>query len=319
MKKIQYFFVLLLMGTITVISCQKEKAEVKDEQNNTEVSKITRQLQAFKQNLQLKSDETMTADSAEWYLEGLLNYEKANNTHDFGDVDFYHNTLLISVNNGEINLSDLNAIYTTINNWAQQLQQYSGNPNFAFDVVDLSLQPTGLKSGTENMQVTLSGGILGTGLNYAPFGLTDYWYWGYGLGKCDNFSGYLGQDATTQLQYKFRHPIAVPAPGYFVSVVQIDVVPGFDPEFDDPEHAPYDGYMIYCQSGTNNEFDQCLSPDDLNYYLSKFDFIRNTKTPPFKQYKTVEVIYTLIPQIPDWTHLHIYHLYYGVKIDNPGN
>jgi len=320
MKKIHYFFVLILMGTITAISCQKEKAEVKDVQTNTEISKITRQLQAFKQNLKLKSNETMTSDSAVWYLEGLLNLEQANNDHVFGDVDFYHDTLTLTVIDGQISLNELNGLYTTIDAWVETLKQQSGNEDYTFDVVDLNLETTDLKSGTQNLTVTLSGGVLGIGLNYYPFGASDYWYWGYGLGKCGEFSGYIGKDASTELQRKFRNPIAVPGPGYYISVVSISVTPGFDPEFDDPDHAPYDGYMIYSQSNQWNqqEFDQCLSPDDLNYYLSKFDFIRNTKNPPNKQYKTVEVNYTIgIMPSPQWLHVHIYTLYYGVKIENP--
>ncbi len=315
MKKIHYFIGLILMGAITITSCQKEKAEIKDEKANKEVSKITKQLQTFKQNLQSKSGETMAADSAEWYLEGLLNLEQAYNDLNFGDVDFYHNTLTVTVTDGQISLNELNNLYTTINAWAADIQQQSGNEDYTFDIVDLIIEETGLKSGEKNLVVTLSGGLPSIGLNYYPFGTTDYWYWGYGLGKCGGFSGSTGKDASTELQRKFRNPIAVPGPGYYTDVVRIDVVPGFDTEFDDPENAPYAGTMLYSQGGTNNEFDQCLSPNDLNYYLSKFDFIRNTKNPPNKQYKTVEVINTDSPGIGYWLHIHIYKLYYGVKIE----
>jgi len=320
MKKIHYFLTLFLLCSFAIISCQKDKAEIKDESIKRDATKITKQLQAFKQNLQTKSGETMVADSAEWYLEGLLNLEQANNTHEFGDVDFFHNTFTLTVTNGQISLNELNGLYTTIDAWVETLKQQSGNEDYTFDVVDLAFQETGLKSGEKNLVVSLSGGLLGTIPNYYPFGTSDYWYWGYELGKCGGFSGYIGKDASTELQRKFRNPIAVPGPGYFTSIETISVTPGVDNIFDDPENAPYDGYMIYSQSGSSGEFDQCLSPSDLNYYLSKFDFIRNTKNPPNKQYKTVDVIATigLVPY-PNWLHVHIYTLYYGVKIGNPGN
>jgi len=315
MKKNYYYPVLYLLALVLFFGCQKEKPESTQGLALVNTSAVTKRLIAFKQNLQSKSNEVLAADSAEWYLEGLLNLELANNTHEFGDVDFFHDTIALTVTDGQISFDELNMLYTNIDAWAEALQQQSGNEDYTFDIVDLNIETTGLKSGTQNLIVTLSGGGLGTGLNYTPFGTTDYWYWGYGLGKCGEYSGYTGKDASTELQRKFRNPIAVPGAGYYTDVVRIDVVPGFDTEFDDPENAPYDGTMLYSQGGTNNEFDQCLSPDDLNYYLSKFDFIRNTKNPPNKQYKTVEVIYTDSPGVEYWLHIHIYKLYYGVKIE----
>ena len=318
MNKLHFFLILFLLSAFSFISCQKDKAEIKDESIKSEVSKITRQLQIFKQNLQLKSGETLPADSAEWYLEGLLNYEQANNDHIFGDVDFYHDTLTVNVTNGQISLDQLSILYSTINALAVTIKQQTGNENYTFDIIDLKLESTGLKSGAQELIVSFSGGILGSGLNYVPFGSTDYWYWGFGMGKCDEYTGqYIGRDATTELQRKFRNPIAVPGPGYFVSNETIQVMAGVDPEFDDFFNAPYDGYMIFSQSGLNPDFDQCLSPDDLNYYLSKFDFIRNTKRPVGKQYKTVNVNYTISTSLGRWLHVHYYILYYGVKIENP--
>jgi len=300
------------MGTITVISCQKEKAEIKDEQNNTEVSKITRQLQAFKQNLQLKSDETMTSDSAVWYLEGLLNLEQANNDHVFGDVDFFHDTLTVTVTDGQVSLSDLNNLYTTIDTWAETLKQQSGNEDYTFDIIDLNLEETGLKNGEKNLIISLSGGILGTGLNYYPFGASDYWFWGKSLGKCGDFAGqYVGRDATTELQYKFRNPIAVPGAGYFTS---IQFVYAMFYDFPD-DNNPFGLYMLFYASGNEPTppYEPCLSPEELNYYLSKFDYIKTVKQIPGKTYKTVEVVEDFGLGY-GWEYLHDYRLYYGIKI-----
>ena len=318
MKKNYYYPVFYLLALVLFFGCQKEKPESTQGLALVITSAVTKRLIAFKQNLQSKSNEVLATDSAEWYLEGLLNLELANNTHEFGDVDFFHDTIALTVTEGQISFDELNMLYTSIDAWAEALQQQSGNEDYTFDIVDLNIETTGLKSGTQNLIVTLSGGGLGTGLNYTPFGTTDYWYWGYGLGKCGEYSGYTGKDASTELQRKFRNPIAVPGAGYFISVETKLVTPGVDPEFDDPYNAPYDGYMIYSQSGLNPEFDQCLSPSDLNYYLGKFDFIKETKRPVGKQYKTVNVNFTIgIVPSPQWLHVHIYTLYYGIKIENP--
>ncbi len=317
MKKIHYFIGLILIGAITITSCQKEKAEIKDGQTNTEVSIITRQLKAFKQDLQSKSGETMAADSAEWYLEGLLNLEQAYNDLNFGDVDFYHNTLTVTVTDGQISLNELNNLYTTINAWAADIQQQSGNEDYTFVIVDLIIEETGLKSGEKNLVVTLSGGLPSIGLNYYPFGPTDYWVWGLGLGKCGGFSGFIGKDASTELQRKFRNPIAVPGPGYYTSVWALGA---YGYEFDDLNN-PYGNYMIFGIEGTGNPptEEYCISPDELNYYLSKFDYIKGVKQQQAlgRVYKTVEVHWDMISGGGAWYKIHYYTLYYGFKIENP--
>lgn len=210
MKKNYHYPVLYLLALVLFFGCQKEKPEPTQGLALVNTSAVTKRLIAFKQNLQSKSNEALAADSAEWYLEGLLNLELANNTHEFGDVDFFHDTIALTVTDGQISLDELSMLYTSIDAWAEALQQQSGNEDYTFDIVDLNIETTGLKSGTQNLIVTLSGGGLGTGLNYTPFGTTDYWYWGYGLGKCGEYSGYIGKDASTELQRKFRNPIAVP-------------------------------------------------------------------------------------------------------------
>jgi hypothetical protein len=315
MKKLHYFLTLFLLCSFAIFSCQKDKAEIKDESIKNDATKITKQLQVFKLNLQSKSGETMAADSAEWYLEGLLNLELANNTHEFGDVDFFHDTIAVPISDRQISLDELNKLYMSIDAWAEILQQQSGNEDYTFDIVDLNLETTGLKSGTQNLVVSLSGGVLGTGLNYIPFGPTDYWYWGSWMGKCGEFWENIHADAATELQRKFRNPIALPGAGYYTSIDIIDVIPGFDSEFYDPNNAPYDGYMLYRESVEYINFDRCLSPSDLNYFLSKFDFIKNTKQPSGKQYKTVYANYLLIYNLGEWIQTHKYSLYYGIKIE----
>jgi hypothetical protein len=313
MKKLHYFFILFLLCAFAFTSCQKDKAEIKDESTNSEVAKITRQLQIFKQNLQSKSGETMPADSAEWYLEGLLNYEQANNSHVFSDVDFYHDTLTVTVTDGQINLDELNNLYNSIDAWAETIKQQSGNDDFTYDIVDLNLITTGLKSGTQNILVSLSGGIIGSGLNYIPFGTTDYWYWGKSLGKCGAFTGlYEGRDATTELQRKFRNPIAFPGAGYFTSV---QFVYAMFYDFPD-DNNPFGLYMLFYASGNGETppYEPCLSPEELNYYLSKFDYIKSVKQIPGKTYKTVEVVEDYGGGY-GWEYLHDYKLYYGFKIE----
>lgn len=317
MKKIYYFLSLFLLIAITLTSCQKEKSEVKNEQTKSDATIITRLLKSFKLNLLSKSGEPMAADSAEWYLEGLLNLEKANNNHLFGDVDFYYDTLLITIVDEQISVNDLNYLYSSIDAWVESIRLQSGNEDYTFDVIDLNLETSGLKSDAQNLIVSLSGGVLGTGLNYNPFGPSDYWYWGFELGKCGNYIGqYVGRDATTELEYRFNHPLSPPVAGYFTSVEKVTVFPGYDPIVDDP-NSPNGSYMIFSQGGIGYEYDYCIPPSELNYYLSKFDYIRDARKPACKEFKTVDVSYTFSQGLGYWDHVHYYEIFYGVKQFSP--
>lgn len=303
---------LTLSLTCIMVSCQKSSDDAIN-QPSKKINKTTLKLQQFKTTLLTKSETSVSSDSAIWYLEGLLNYELANNDHLFSDINFFHDTVQIIVNNGLINLDDLYTIYNYANSFSTQIS--NGIPNYSFDIIDIDLLSTGLKNGTQNMAITLSGGLIGTSINYVLFGSTDYWNWGETKGKCGGYSGYLGRDATTELQRKFRNPIAVPGPGYFTSVVGAWAIAS---EFPDPEN-PYGHYLMFYRSGygSNPPEDICISPDELNYYLSKFDYIKSVKSLPGKTYKTVEVYPDYGTGMPGWERLHDYLLYYGVKIENP--
>jgi len=62
-----------------------------------------------------------------------------------------------------------------------------------------------------------------------------------------------------------------------------------------------------------------MSPAEVNYYLSKFDYIKNTLKPTDKQYKTVSVgAWKLLTGGNSWMHIHHYFIYYGKNIgSNP--
>ena len=72
--------------------------------------------------------------------------------------------------------------------------------------------------------------------------------------------------------------------------------------------------MIFWASGPgyNPPSEPCLSPLELNYYLSKFEFIKNNCKPNGKTFKNVEVNGTFGLQINTWERIHYYTLYYGI-------
>jgi hypothetical protein len=59
----------------------------------------------------------------------------------------------------------------------------------------------------------------------------------------------------------------------------------------------------------------CIDFNELNYYLSKFDYIKSINQPPGKTFKSVTVLDDQIPNYTD-NFWHIYNLYYGVLSEN---
>lgn len=310
MKKLQHFLTLFLLCVFVFTSCQKDKAEIKDESTKNEVAKITRQLQIFKQNLQLKSGETLPADSAEWYLEGLLNYEQANNTHEFIQIEFLYDTLVWPASNGDISYEGLQQLYALVNELTQAVVQQNGNPDYTFNVIDLQLIEPEHKSSGKQLIVALSGGLPGTTPTYIGFATDDYWTSGGLQGKCDMYEGQcIGRDATTELEYHFT--FAETIPGYYVSVSTVSAH-AIDYETDD---NPYGYYMMWVEN--ENHSNNCLSPGELNYYLSKWDYIKNINKPANKTFITVNVINNCI--VGSGNNFYTYELKYGVNIGSNPN
>lgn len=306
---------LIAISTLTVmiltISCTKEVS--KNEVYQGRQSAITQRLLEFKQSSMLKNDASYHCDSAIWYLEGILNLENAVNTHSFEDVIFYHDTINLVVNNDSIQSADYSAIYNEITAWLNSILVDS-NANVNFDFIDISLLEESFKSTSTQLVVSTSAGELTatTIMNYVPFSQIDFWNWAWGEGKCGDFSGQaMGKDATTELQRKFTHPVSQPTAGYFVSVEDRTVM-----AFEYEENNPYSGYMMFYAggSGSGPGVGPCLSPEELNYYLSKFDFIKTDQCPNGKEFKTVEVEPTISTGIGYWDYLHQYNLYYGIKV-----
>lgn len=309
-SKINNFYIITLMTAILFVSCSKDRSE-HDSQSISSINKTTQKLLDFKQNLLIKSGSGMLSDSAEWHLEGLLNYEKANNLHDFNQVEFLYDTLIWPSFNGVVSYEDLQQIYNSVIDIAQSMTLNNGSENYTFDVIDLHVIETGLKNGEQSVVVGISGGVPGTIQTYLPFDNTDYWESGGLQGKCDIYAGqFMGRDATTELEQHFKGQLYIPS--YFVSIVTTEAH-AIDNETDD---NPYGPYMMWAEN--SNHSNNCLSPEELNYYLSKWDYIKNNYQPDGKTFCSVDVRWNVI--VARYSNeFHTYILKYGVNIGSNPN
>ncbi|MBW6491649.1 MAG: hypothetical protein K0B15_10715 [Lentimicrobium sp.] len=292
-------------------SCKKEKHEsaliIKNGQGQT-----TLKLLNFKQKIQIKIGDMMEADSALWYLEGLLNYEQANNTHEFQQIDFYYDTLPWPASNGTISTHNIQQIYASLSEQSQLIAYQNGDPAYTFNLIDLNLLETDSKTSTQALAVTLSGGLPEAISSYLAFSEDDYWISGGLLGKCDIYAGQcVGRDATTELEYFFNLPKT--NPGFYVSIESVDAH-----AFDYPaSDNPYGNYKIWAEN--INHSNNCLDPDELNYYLSKWEFIRSINKPADKTFCAVDVQWNIVVGKLSNEGFHTYSISYGEYVGSNNN
>jgi hypothetical protein len=277
--------------------------------------KITKQLIEFGKQLKLKNNGSVEIDSATWYLEGLMNYENANNNHNHNNLDFYHDSIVVYTSGESITLNELNNAYIYFTNKLTQILVDKNDTSYKCDLIDIQIKPTGLKNGETTIKIMTSMGSLPIGFNYT-FGPNDYWKWGWKLGRCDIYNGLnIGKDATDQLELRMN-AVAYTQPGYFTEVVELTIYPGS--EYFDPNYpGTWVPYMMFFASGSgiNPPEEPCLSPLELNYYLDKFAFIKIYNQPPTKIFKSVNVYYDYTVGTNSWTRVHAYSINYGKYVE----
>ncbi len=317
MRTIKHLSIALAVISILFTGCKKdENRTLVTSPEALKSAKTTAQLLAFRSNLKLKSGTSLPTDSATWYLEGLLNYENANNNHQFGGLTFYYDTLVLNTSGSSLTFTELNEAYTYFTNKLSAIVQSQNIPDFAFDAVDIAIPTTGFKSGETLLTMVVGGGPNTVGF-YTAFGPTDYWIWGMQGGKCGAYTGQGGlSDAAQELNYRFTHPWAAPA-GYITGLSPVFTD---GTEFPDPANpGPYCDYKIFYFDAGNTGIWPCLGPAELNYYLSTMPYIINAKKPSGKTfvYSTATAMLILDGTSKYW---YSYALYYGyLTINDPNN
>lgn len=305
-----HYFCLLFAGIVLFFSaCQKNQDNLPPVSNDRD-AKVTKQLRAFQKSLQLKSTNPMTEEDATWHIEGLLNLEKAYNLHNFANLQFHTDSIVLTISNGMLSGEQIEMVYDY---FESVLNEHALNQTstFGFDIIDIHSMETELKDGSiiYYMESSSSEDLVH---NYVPFGQNEHWYWGWDLGGCNGYTA--DGDAAQQLEYKFNHPSALLQPGYFTSN---QTIYAYYYEYDDFSNpGPNGDYKIFCYDSFFPPVDEpCLSPEELNFYLGTFDYIKTDKQPPNKTFKCVSVTPTV--GLETEIRTHEYALTYGIFTTAP--
>jgi len=223
--------------------------------------------------------------------------------NDFEATEFISvDTVRIPINiseTGEISFDDVVDAYIDLEN---NLTNFVGE--YYLCLADVEIVESANKSGGDELKMTT---VVNSKFPLPfSFGPTDYWksFWG---GKCGAYSGYTDRNARTELSRKANYSLSYPANGYITDIYTVQFFPEYGNNYQD--------YLFY-QSGNNNiiPFEQeCLNPDELNFWLGKFKQLAGDYKPVDKEIAGYYMNWTGY-NIPDgpYYYTHMGEISYGV-------
>ena len=153
---ILYTIVLMVVATITVavVSCKKENRDTLVNNNAQPVKTFTppqvddmnAYLKEFKQKMQTATrgdNETLDLEEAAWYLSSVANYDFANVNVEFTDLRYDTLYYQVNVTNGQVLLTNLNTLYTSVANDIDAFYQNLNLENKHFRFIGASISNNG--------------------------------------------------------------------------------------------------------------------------------------------------------------------------------
>lgn len=287
MKKRLFILAAIIIAavtTITVVSCKKDKTEegntYESVTKNYELSDMDKAMIAFGEKMKAaakeKSDETMPLGEA---LNTLSNYQNftmcdASNY----SIEILTDTIYSSLNvsEGQVLLSELNRFYETTKPEILSLfNSLEGSQKAIYSIKNVvdNTQRNDLEnySGTLDVKIItrLIDSIPPVMPNSLSFGPTDYWHEFDSLGKCDPyFCTYVGRDCVTEINTVMKTQISSLGcgNGYIAYLTDEEIYTITAKQMPDPlsPNGRYAWPYRHLWEGI-----QCVSPDEMNYYLNK--------------------------------------------------
>ena len=157
MKKMSFFISIMLVVAaiaVVVVSCKKENPESllnnKQQPVKTftppQVDDMNAYLKDFKQKMQAVTrdgEETLSLEEAAWHLSSVANYDFANVNVEFSDLRYDTLRYQVNVTNGQVALTDLNAVYQRIASDIDDFYQSLNLENKHFRFIGASISNSG--------------------------------------------------------------------------------------------------------------------------------------------------------------------------------
>ncbi len=300
--------ILVIFATlITFSSCNKE-AELEATTTNDEVLE---RILDFKQKVetpnQQKSGEVVSVEDAVWIVEAALNYSYCMTEQSDSLLnEFVLDSLLLDINisNGKMFYNEVvNSYIEMAYEITATLENYEANfKKITLADVECDLENSLLKIyfivGTKEIEEK------STKFFTYNFGTTDYWYWGWDLGKAPPYTGQgVPLDACDKLATYASYRISRPLGSAYLT----DIETIYEEE--------NSSYMWNGSTSGGNE--PHLNPSEMNYFLNKLIEVGKVKRPIGKSivnYRLEESI-----GLGGGDRFHVAYLKYGIwHVTNPG-
>ncbi|MDD3132427.1 MAG: hypothetical protein PHN94_11435 [Bacteroidales bacterium] len=267
---------VFVLAAITYSCSKQDQAEPVS--STTEISQseadilIENKIRAFKSKMEFqrenpsyKSGETMSVDSAVWYMEAASNYTYGDGASTFNKTICDTFSIVLDVADGVVNLNDVVAAYDDmIQNLSATYNAIPGGNNHLV-VNDISLTAMDESTLTLGVNAVFGESTDGTSANF------NYaWYYGHLMGREDG--AYAGiSDAAEEIEKKIHLRKGVlPRNSYYTNVDSVEVYGSdfINPNDPIPGDNMYDFLMFSNISNgiTPNEH-ELLSIDEMNFYL----------------------------------------------------
>ena len=193
MKTRQFSIAIIALAivafAVAVVACKKDTGNALNSKDNNakeafdlrKIDDINAYLKDFRQKMtEGKGDETMNVDEAAWHLACLANLDLCNASIEFNDVRFDTIEMQITVNGGDIKMSDLRDAYERMIPEIQRFEGTLGLENQNLRFVDVFITESG------NARINLM-----TTSNHLSRDLYDYyWYFPDTFGYLDSICYY---------------------------------------------------------------------------------------------------------------------------------
>lgn len=157
------------------------------------------------------------------------------------------------------------------------------------------------------------------------YGPTDFWYWGYGAGKCCGLEGGVGLDAADILTQELNYRRPLPANHlYFVDIesVYLGALENMPFDLSNPDDDIFDGikdYLVYNAISNTLPQAECVNPTDMNWYYCNIYDIALQAAPTGKVFSFIDLfddeIYNGFGY--GYEYVHRGWIYYGTSVQCP--
>jgi hypothetical protein len=342
MKKIEILLVFFVLGfmscknesidapaTEQVVSADKKlafnpKVDPNDDVN-TKLRAFNDKLDAFQKEVAVRDAQTMSVADVEWNVEAYLNATYARADKPFIDQSVNRDSFVVALTNGEV--SGTNVLAALASAKSLLINQYRSIRETSKHLVFVDIATKTIGSNQLQLMVSSFVGLNPLQSRDNPYGSTDRWKYGFGLGKCDGTQ--LGKDAATRLNEELnaRHILGNPPPGatnvYFTDIVILRIF-ATDPDWQNPNDVTSNDnirdFLLYVSDQRiMMNFSTCIEFQDMNWYYNNLYTIVSNPAPLGIKPVGKEFVFSALKgdyiyhrNLPTATYLHSGEISFGI-------